>query len=112
MSGNQYISFFFLRERERDIPGAYVLRCFRREGDESFGLLLGPRFILAQVLPLPPPSPFVRNDRERTWGRATIQDNPGEEAGRAARREASEENRYIGRRYDYASDSGGFRWTP
>jgi len=26
--------------------------------------------------------------------------------------EASKENRYIGRRYDYASDSGGFRWAP
>lgn len=61
------------------------------------------------------------NDKERDakgefsrWGnkRATERMEIKEKSGRTRPRRSVQENRYIGRRYDYASDSGGFRWAP
>lgn len=44
--------------------------------------------------------------------RATERVEIKEKSGRTRPRRNVQENRYIGRRYDYASDSGGFRWAP
>lgn len=64
---------------------------------------------------------FFANGKERDakgefsrWGnkRATERVEIKEKSGRTRPRRSVQENRYIGRRYDYASDSGGFRWAP